>query len=125
LLVAVIPYSYYHLLIDSVNLALDAEPENINLQATMHCWSNTISMRLQGAMIVVIFTDINTMYVTACSQPIFTNIAIRFTQIMAYITEESIWVNTVNGIMNPVNVVLTVWNMLIGMAQVISEIMIV
>jgi cobalt-zinc-cadmium efflux system protein len=33
IIVAVILYSLYHLLIDSVNLALDAVPENINMEA--------------------------------------------------------------------------------------------
>jgi cobalt-zinc-cadmium efflux system protein len=32
-IIAVILYSSYHLLIDSVNLALDAVPENINIEA--------------------------------------------------------------------------------------------
>jgi cobalt-zinc-cadmium efflux system protein len=33
IIIAVILYSSYHLLIDSVNLALDAVPENVNLQS--------------------------------------------------------------------------------------------
>jgi cobalt-zinc-cadmium efflux system protein len=33
IIIAVILYSSYHLLIDSVNLALDAVPENINIEA--------------------------------------------------------------------------------------------
>ena len=32
-IIAVILYSSYHLLIDSVNLALDAVPENVNIEA--------------------------------------------------------------------------------------------